>query len=144
MPVIGGKVVRARYTSLKLNEISSVDRPAQPGCVAVAMKRHDRIGPVMKFEERVLAIAKRDSCTHTQAMSKARVEFPDEFEALQEADSESAPIQKLEAGQAAIAKAQRDFNATCYEIAKRDRLPLSSAMSRARMEAPEAFAAAYS
>lgn len=39
MPVINGKVVRSRYTSLKLGEISSVDRPAQPGAIASIMKR---------------------------------------------------------------------------------------------------------
>lgn len=41
MPIIDGKVHRSRYTSLKLNELSSVDRPAQPGALALIMKRHD-------------------------------------------------------------------------------------------------------
>jgi hypothetical protein len=41
MPVIDGKVVRARYTALKLGELSSVDRPAQPGALATIMKRAD-------------------------------------------------------------------------------------------------------
>jgi len=39
MPVIDGKVHRATYTSLKLRELSSVDRPAQAGAKAVIMKR---------------------------------------------------------------------------------------------------------
>lgn len=40
MPVINGKPRKARYTSLKLEELSSVDRPAQTGAKAVIMKRH--------------------------------------------------------------------------------------------------------
>lgn len=44
MPIIDGKVVRATFTSLKLNELSSVDRPAQAGARAVIMKRDDRSG----------------------------------------------------------------------------------------------------
>lgn len=52
MPVIDGKVVRARYTSLKLNELSAVDRPAQPGAKAVIMKRDDRLEePANKRDE---------------------------------------------------------------------------------------------
>lgn len=42
MPVIDGKVVRARYTHLKLHELSSVDRPAQPGAKMTIMKRDTR------------------------------------------------------------------------------------------------------
>ncbi len=41
MPIINGKVVRSRYTSLKLDELSAVDRPAQPGALATIMKRAD-------------------------------------------------------------------------------------------------------
>jgi hypothetical protein len=39
MPVINGKPVRARYTSLKLEEISSVDNPAQPAATGHVIKR---------------------------------------------------------------------------------------------------------
>ena len=39
MPIINGKKVRARYTSLKLGEISSVDNPAQPGALGSVIKR---------------------------------------------------------------------------------------------------------
>ena len=39
MPIIKGQVVRARYTSLKLNELSAVDRPAQPGATMAILKR---------------------------------------------------------------------------------------------------------
>lgn len=43
MPVIDGKVQRARFTSLKLKELSSVDNPAQPGARATFMKRAEPI-----------------------------------------------------------------------------------------------------
>lgn len=39
MPMINGKPQRARYTSLKLREISSVDNPAQPSATASVVKR---------------------------------------------------------------------------------------------------------
>lgn len=45
MPVIKGKATRARFTSLKLNELSTVDRPAQPGALATIMKRHTAADP---------------------------------------------------------------------------------------------------
>lgn len=57
MPVIDGKVHRATFRSLKLNELSSVDRPAQAGAKAVIMKRDgtdaraDTIAFVAKYME---------------------------------------------------------------------------------------------
>lgn len=36
-----GRIVRSRYTKLRLNEISSVDNPAQPGALASIVKRDD-------------------------------------------------------------------------------------------------------
>jgi chromosome segregation ATPase len=39
MPIVNGKKVRARYTSLKLDEISSVDNPAQPSATGYVIKR---------------------------------------------------------------------------------------------------------
>lgn len=41
MAKIGEEYRPARFTSLKLKELSSVDRPAQPGAKAVIMKRDD-------------------------------------------------------------------------------------------------------
>lgn len=41
MPVIDGKVQRARFTRLSLKELSSVDNPAQPGATMAIMKRAD-------------------------------------------------------------------------------------------------------
>jgi hypothetical protein len=48
MPYISGRgVVRARYTALKLGELSSVDNPAQPGALALIMKRHEGMDPAV-------------------------------------------------------------------------------------------------
>lgn len=45
MPVINGRACRARFTSLKIGELSSVDNPAQPGALATIMKRHEPAQP---------------------------------------------------------------------------------------------------
>lgn len=37
-----GTIQRARYTKLELNELSAVDRPAQPGALAAIMKRDEQ------------------------------------------------------------------------------------------------------
>lgn len=58
MPVIEGKVVRARYTSFKMGELSAVDRPAQPGALATIRKRDDTIpAPRATATPSVVAIA---------------------------------------------------------------------------------------
>lgn len=67
MPVVDGKVVRARYTSLKLNELSSVDRPAQPGALATILKR-DNSMPQAQPSILAIAVAKyvdSDDGAHT-------------------------------------------------------------------------------
>lgn len=47
---------RHRITNLKLNEISTVDRPAQVGAVAVLMKRADD-GPEVDIRKNAAAVA---------------------------------------------------------------------------------------
>jgi len=56
MPIIDGKVVRSRYTKLDMNELSSVDNPAQPGALATIMKR-DGGKPAIKGGPSLLALA---------------------------------------------------------------------------------------
>lgn len=41
MPIINGKKVKSRFTSLMLKEISSVDNPAQPDALGAVIKRMD-------------------------------------------------------------------------------------------------------
>lgn len=57
-----GTVTRARYTALKLGELSSVDKPAQIGALATIMKRADDapapvIRPVEKRQPSLLAMS---------------------------------------------------------------------------------------
>jgi hypothetical protein len=55
-----GTVTRARFTSLKLGELSSVDRPAQAGALATIMKRDDGTpppAPVRKTGASLLAMS---------------------------------------------------------------------------------------
>jgi len=144
MPIIDGKVVRSRYTSLKIAELSAVDRPAQSGALALIMKRDDGGTAMRSFNKRVDEVAARDGCLRSIAMSKARHEFPDEFEAMQKnypppASHRPAPVPEA----AAVEKAQRDFINAAREIAGRDRIPLYAAMGKARAEAAAEFAVAY-
>lgn len=69
MPVVNGQVVRARYTALKLRELSSVDRPAQPGALATIMKRDDRTPPAEAsiFALSVAKYVTQDDDAHTFA-----------------------------------------------------------------------------
>lgn len=141
MPIIDGKVVRARYTKLKLNEISSVDNPAQAGALAAIMKRDER-GNDMSFMEKILEIQKRDGGSHHNAMRAARIENPELFLAMQQRPIE-AQVEKQQPSEAqlAVQKARRDFMERAHTIAARDGVPMHQAMRKARTEAPELFAA---
>jgi hypothetical protein len=94
MPVIDGKVVRARYTKLKLNELSSVDNPAQPGALAVIMKRddsHERADPMSKTIEQVegeLAKALETIETLKAEVTKGKADFAAMLEDKDKADEE--------------------------------------------------------
>lgn len=68
-----GSVSRARYTSLKLRELSSVDRPAQPGALAVCFKRDD--GP----DATVIAEVAKYVCDEDGAHSFAEVLSENKF-----------------------------------------------------------------
>jgi hypothetical protein len=135
-------VVRARYTRLKIDEISSVDRPAQPGAVALLVK-HDQRPPMAVFKDCAAAIQNRDGSSHTEAMRKARLERPAEFAALQGLQLEAAPTDPAEELLTVRATAQRDFFKTADLIRQRDGCSPSEAMSRARHEAPAEFAKAF-
>lgn len=79
-----GVVTRARYTMLKLNELSSVDRPAQVGATAVIMKRADLVPPVRKGAASLIAVAVAkyvgcDDGAHTFADVLSENEFSEEI-----------------------------------------------------------------
>lgn len=71
---------------LKLNEISSVDRPAQAPALATIMKSEESD---MSFPERVAEIRESSKCSNLQALQKARELYPDEFEIYQEGAREA-------------------------------------------------------
>jgi hypothetical protein len=78
---------KARYTKIKINEISCVDKPAQEGAVMVIMKRHDPNGD--DFLALVDRIKDRDKSSRLQALRTARLEHSHAFEAFQDAATEA-------------------------------------------------------
>lgn len=125
----------------RIDEISAVDRPAQKGARARIMKRQTEDAK-MEFQKRVDEIRKRDDCSQTEAMSKAREEFPDEYEAYQREGAAS--------GREAIAKMHRnprasdpvrEFRKIVAETAARDGISPARAMEKARTENPAAYEA---
>ena len=135
-------MTRRVISKLKIDELSAVDHPAQPGALARVMKRHDPGTAAEQFDVKVQEIQKRDGCPRHRAMSEARLEHPELYDALQTRAAEE-PVQKRVpcAAEAMAAKARGDFMERARAIAKRDRVALHIGMSRARTEAPELFAA---
>jgi hypothetical protein len=127
-------------TKLKIEELSSIDRPAQPGALVAIMKRDDG-GAAERFGAMAQEIQKRDGCMAHQAMERTRVEHPDLFEALQDAPI-AVPVEKRvpDAAQTAVANARTAFMDRAHQIAKRDGVPVHVGMNRARIEAPELLA----
>lgn len=72
---------------LKLNEISSVDKPAQAPALAVIMKRESE--DEMSFQDRVSEIQKSAKCGRVAALQKARELYPEEFAAYQRSGVEA-------------------------------------------------------
>lgn len=93
MPIIDGRKVKARYTELSLKELSSVDRPAQPGARMVIMKRDD-------------------STEGTESMAKTVDELTADLgKANTEISTLKSTTASLEAQLAAANKAKDDFMA---------------------------------
>lgn len=80
---------------LQIDEISFVDRPANPRAVVTLFKRDDRdeaaptTCPINKaavaFTKRVDEIRFAEGCSGQEALRRARMNYPDEFAAYQEA-----------------------------------------------------------
>ena len=91
-----------------------------------------RLGSV-DFEQTVTEIRKRDNCTRTEALSKARRENPEGFEEFQgvEAEADTPAI---------IAKAGKTpFEHLVDQIMSDEKVTRSVAMSRARKKEPAMF-----
>ncbi|QPC43886.1 hypothetical protein HW532_15030 [Kaustia mangrovi] len=150
----------------KIDELSVVDSPAQEGARAVLMKRRvprerfnapvppmserdepltfDKLArpaqetePMSNFEARVDEIAKRDSCQRMDAMTKARLRYPDEYDAYQKAGAvTSRPVYEKSRSDAEIA-----FEKLVDQIQTRDRSNRFEALKKAAREHPRELAA---
>lgn len=108
MPIINGKVVRARYNSLKLQELSSVDRPAQPGALAMIMKRDgtpDRAEIMAEIAKYICA----DDGAHTFTETLRENKFSEQIWPFTDALSQS--IRSI-VGDDALSAAERDSKVT--------------------------------
>lgn len=94
MPIIDGKRVKARYTSLKLDELSGVDRPAQEGALALIMKRHNK-------EEDTMTKTVEQLEAQVAELTKACEDKDTEMEALRE-EAETAKRALAEATDATM------------------------------------------
>jgi hypothetical protein len=107
---------RARYTKLRINEISAVDRPAQEGAVALlVIKRHDDDS----FMDIVAKIQKRDGCSKLAAMATARTEHADAFERLQSGFAEPEPAEVSKASRRGLNLRRRPRSREDHERALR-------------------------
>lgn len=112
MPIIGGQMIRARYTSLKLDEISSVDNPAQPGATASICKRHVPGSPPASPSLVAIAVAKYvsdEDGAHTFEEVLAENEFDEKIWPMVSALSQS--IRSI-MGDRAIPAADRETKVT--------------------------------
>ncbi len=138
-----------KIKSLSISELSCVDKPAQEPALAVIQKRQeDNMNLTISkaqadFSAVVRDIQKRDSCLPYIAMSKATAERPDLHKSAFPMAVISRAAPEISPKVANAQKAAGDFNAKVSEIAKRENIAPYLAMDKARMEAPELFAAAY-
>jgi hypothetical protein len=101
-----------------------------------ALEKKLAIEAVSAFETVVADIRKRDGCSGTEALQKARLVQPELFESYQRSAVER-PIHKT----ASQSKSVQEFETLISEIAARDRIGRSQAMQRARQENTAAFEA---
>lgn len=148
MPMIDGKVHRATFRSLKLNELSSVDRPAQAGAKAVIMKRADQSDDkpeVNKGENTMPTIeeltaevgtlkgqvasltSERDAATAKAAAATAKAEKA-------QADCEDAMKEKDEAKKALAAATDEVIKVEDTEVRKSEVGPAQFALTKALID----------
>jgi hypothetical protein len=118
---------------INLTEISAVDNPAQEHARMVIMKRVDpndtrrtrQEEPTMSFDSEVTKIMKRDSVTRSVAMTRARREHPDAWDAYRSGDVAKSAGNDFEA----LVKAEMHRGCLSFEVAAqqtrrcRSRLP---------------------
>lgn len=89
------------------------------------------------FRAKIAEIQKRDNLSPTDAMRRARIEHPADFEALQAAAPDVVEKSGPPGGRREPSDAEQRLMDAARAIAQRDKIPLSQAMTRARRESPE-------
>jgi len=102
---------------LEIEEISILGKDSRPAVRAARIAIFKRDGgqesPVNSFDNRVQEIRKRDNCSALAAMTKARKEYPADFERYQAAGcASSRPIQKLSTQSGAVRNRSPDHGRT--------------------------------
>jgi hypothetical protein len=91
--------------------------------------------PAQDFDTAVSAILKRDHCSHTKALERARKEHPEMFDDYQADVPEAPSIYK----RAKPPEPVVEFQDCVTTIQKRDNTSRTEALRRARRENPAAF-----
>jgi hypothetical protein len=143
----------AKLKNIEIDELSLVDKGANPGARVCLFKRDDEEEPNMEFAkiterprsfdsfESACAYLQQHGATRLQALAQAAHEQPD---LLQKFNAEGIAIAKAAQDVAAprpIAKAIADFNKRVTEVMARDKISKLEALGRAAREFPDTFRA---
>lgn len=151
----------ARLRAIKLDELSLVDKPANPHARVTLFKRDadpteeitkEMDHHIQSFDSLEAAVAhlRKHGMSQLEAMTAAVDAQPE----LVEKFNKAAPVAKRGSHLpgylaksadelAELRKAEQPFERVVAEIQKRDRCPRSVAMERAEREHPDEFALAY-
>lgn len=124
-----------RLSNIELDEVSLVDKPANEGAKILLFKRKDAVEQTA-FEKRVEDMRKRDDCSGTIALQRARREYSKDFEAYQRDGAvTSQPVTKEVVKQDAVLEWER----LVATIASQEGISRTAAMRRARQQNPDLF-----
>jgi len=133
-------IKRRRMREFEIDEISAVDRPAQAHARMSVMKRDDSPVGFDTFGEAVAAIAKAGGVSRIEAMSRIARTHPDLVKKHQaEYDDRIEKAAASSAQPRLMVKAIQTWNDRVGEVARRDGVGRTEAMSRARAEFPAVF-----
>lgn len=140
-----GRRRRRVMAAMKLDEISSVDRPAQEGATAVLLKRDANPNQPADFSAACAMLRKRSpSLSRTDAMIEAKRAFPKlyaEYQAQGVAKQDDAADKGERDGAARPAAAA--FKSLADQIQSRDQCSRTQALQKAAREMPPADFAKY-
>ena len=145
------KIMRA----FSINEVSAVDFPAQAGARLAILKRkyspqgrdpHREPttdgGEPTTFDAATAMIRGRDQCTRTEAMTAARREYPELYQAYQSDGLAAEQQHRAQVAQGIKKSASAtDFEKCVSDIQARDRCSKNDALDKARAEHPAEFEA---